>query len=126
MTVLQEVVVDSGKTFVAGSKFVFNHTLTRDDGGVYDLSGRTVRATIRKESDGDRVLDSTLEDIAVTVSVAATGSVTFLCSAAQSAFMMPPTFDQPPRTRAYVAQYFVVEDDYYPQMVRFYMRRKVN
>lgn len=118
-------IVDSGSTIVAGGAATFDNTITKD-GATYSLAGKTVKATIRAEIASGTVIHSTLEDIAVTVDDAVNGGVTFTLTPTMSALLTGANGLGPGLTANYLLQYVVVEDDYYPQILRFRVREKLN
>jgi hypothetical protein len=117
-------VVDSEQIVVAGSAFQFSNTLTID-GSAYNLTGKTVKITLRREDAPSIILDSTLEDHAVTVTTPLTGAVTATITAAESAYLSPEVY-KAGRTVPYVAQYKVVEDNYFAPLLRFHVRPKLD
>lgn len=125
------VVINSGVVGVAGAPLEFRNRLTRD-GVAYDLSGKTVTASVRKESDPYTSLGATLEDQAVTLAnldyTAAEGGVTFALDAARTTLLAPSAAVAPlaGMVENYVLQYKVVSDAYFPQALRFAVRRALD
>jgi hypothetical protein len=106
---------------VAGSPIEFEHTIQRDD-AVVNLTGKTVTATIRR-SWTSGVIDEDLEDIAVTLGATpASGEVDWTISGAVSELLAPYCPPDSVTPALFHLQYRVVEDDYYPQVFRFYVR----
>lgn len=123
-------------TVVIGSRADFRNILTRDS-LAYDFGTKTVTATVRKESKPDDVIDVTLEDVACGVEVATEDDMTlngldpadaadyrvavWTMTGDMSAHLEGPTF--PARVAAFTVQYFVEEDDFMPDLLRFRARR---
>lgn len=116
-------IVDSGSIVVIGGKATFDNVITKD-GATYDLTGKTVTATIRRESAPSTVIDATLEGISVTVDDASNGGVTFDLTTTLSALLTAPSAAGD--SIAYLVQYFVSTDSYYPQALRFHARLKMD
>ncbi len=119
-------VIDSKVVVVQDDTIEFRTTIKKN-GVAVDLTGKTVTATIRRESTADNVLNSAYEDIAVTngnVDTAATlGGVTFNFSPLSTYFTVPKRASN---AEAYLIQLYVVTDDYHPQLVRFGVRKKLD
>lgn len=112
---------------VPGQLYSFENVLTRDGGAVYDLTGKTVRATIRCSVNPNRVIDPQLEGMTVQLgnpeTPASAGGVTLAVSPALSALWTeaPPN---PTNAVAYTIQYWVVEDYWAAgQLLSFMVRR---
>ena len=118
-------IVDSGKVIVSGSAATFTVTITKDD-AVYDLTGKTVVATIRAEDDDRSVVDAALEDMAVTVPAGVLGATTRALSEAMSATLSGPRRGEPDAVKNYLVQYHVTTDSYYPQLLRFGVLRALD
>lgn len=115
--------VDSGKVIRAGSAATFLNTLTKD-GATYNLTGKTVVATIRATQRPNAVIDATLEDMAVTLSTAASGIVTFSLTAVMSALLSPGSGVLADAITYYDVAYKVTTDDYLvSQLLRFGVTR---
>jgi len=122
------IVVDSGSVIVAGGGATFDNVLSKD-GATYVLTGKTVVATIRAESDPSSVIDATLEDIAVTLGgtvAAALGGVQFTLTTAQTTLLAPGATLPALSLLNYLLQYKVVTDSYFPQLLRFAVRKKLD
>lgn len=119
-------VVDSKVVIVQNGTVEFRTTIKKN-GTAVDLTGKTVTATIRRESTPDNVLNSAYEDIAVTngnADTAATaGGVTFSFSPSSTYFTVPKRASD---AEPYLVQLYIVTDDYYPQLVRFGVRKELN
>ncbi len=112
------VVDEASGVAVKGSSVTFNNTIQKD-GSTYDLTGLTVKATIRAAAAPATSLGSALEDVSVTAA-GTVGAVSFsLGTAATELFDVPL---DPVRTALHLLQYHVIEDNFYPQMLRFEVR----
>lgn len=121
---LTQTTVDSLAVLVAGGDYVAMNRLLQN-GSNYDLTGKTVTATIRQFALPNAVLgDGDYEDIPVTLGndefSAALGGVQFAFSIAIADFPVPT---RPEDSSVYYIQYHVVEDGFYPQMLLFGVRR---
>jgi hypothetical protein len=116
-------VVDSGMVVAAGSTQEFRAKLTKN-GAVYNLTAKVVQATIRREDDFGTVLDASLEDIAVALgnpdTLLVDGGVTFTKDLNPNYFATPAN---PLHHYNYLVQFHVTTDDFYPDMLRFGVRR---
>lgn len=93
----------------------------RKDGEVLDLSGKTVKATIRAANNDQVALHADLEGFGTTLQDAAGGVARVALTSALAAHLdAPPTVTQ---TRAHYLQVVVVEDGYAPNPVKFNVRR---
>jgi len=113
-------ITDATGIVVSGGRHIFLNTITRD-AGTYNLTGKTVTATVRREDSPATVVDDDLEEIAVSLNVPSTGLVEWTLTAVMSAALLAPPF--PARTTTFTVQYHVVEDDFYPDLLRFRARR---
>jgi len=119
-------ITDATGIVVAGGRHIFRNTITRDD-APYDITGKTVTATVRREDAPSTVIavdehgDGPLEKIPVSLSDPATGLVEWTLTAEMSEALLAPPF--PARTANFTVQYHVVEDDFYPDLLRFRARR---
>lgn len=118
-------VVESGSVIVAGSSVIFQNTLTKDS-VTYDLTGKSVVATIRREDNPGTAIHETLEDEAVTLVTPATGVVSLTLSVAQTTLLAPPSYLQATSVIYYLLQYRVTTDNFYPSLLRFGVRRKLD
>ena len=114
---------------VAGSTIEFEHTITLD-GAAVDLTGKTVTASVRRSwvsgviSDGAEEEPETLDGLAVTLGAAPDdGDVDWQLEPEESALLEPYCPPDGVTPALFHLQYFVTEDDYYPQVFRFYVRR---
>jgi hypothetical protein len=119
------VYIQAAGYFVAGADWTFDNIIQKDD-AVYDLSAKTVFATIRRWDEQTVQVDTGFEDIVVTpgagsADTAANGGVAFSLDKAVTA--LAPTPDEAGSWDYYFVQYYVVEDDFYPQMLRFRVRK---
>ena len=121
----QPLIVDSEVTVVAGGRFDFDNVLTKD-GGVYDLTDKTVRLTIRSEDAPASIVDATLEDMVVTVDDPTAGGVAIQVTSVMSNKLALTTQYPVITTVPYLAQYKVIEDECYPQLLRFHARRPLD
>jgi len=111
---------------VRGQAVEFHNTL-KQNGSTYDLSGKTVQATIRLMSTPTTVVSASLEDVSVALAndetTAAAGGVTLALSAALTALL---TYTGEPvnpwHEENWLLQYHVTDDDFYPDMLRFKVR----
>lgn len=117
-------IVDSGKVIASGSAATFSNTITKDD-ATYNLTGKTVVATIRSETDDRSVVDASLEDIAVTNS-GIVGAVSFALTEAMGLKLAGPRRGEADSVENYLVQYHVTTDSYYPQLLRFGVRRALD
>jgi len=118
-------VVDSGVTVVQGGKFILDNVL-KLDGAAYNLTGKTVVCTIRREDEPGTVIDTDLEDISAAIDSAIGGEVSVVVTAAMSALLNPALTTEADVRDAFLAQYRVDPDKYYPQLLRFYVRRQLD
>lgn len=119
------VIVDSGSVIVSGGAAILDDTLTKD-GATYDLTGKTVVVTIRAEADHATVINAALEDVAVTVDDPTNGGVTVALTTTMTGYLGPPAVAGPSAVAYYLAQFKVVTDNYFPQLLRFGVRRKLD
>lgn len=115
-------IVDSGEIVVAGQTATFRLTLTKD-GAAYDLTGKTVRCTFRRESAPGTVLAPSLEDVAMNVSDPVNGVAEVTQELEPGHFTTPAPVE---RTTPYLVQSYVLQDDFYPQALRFHVRRALD
>ena len=119
-------VVDSLAVLVQDGTYEFRATITQD-GATYSLTGKTVTATMRAKKAPANVLNSAYEDMTVTTgnvdTTAALGGVTFTWSPSSTYFYAPARAES---WEDYFCQLYVVTDDFYPQLVRFGVRRKLD
>ena len=115
-------VVDAEGIAVAGRPINIVATL-QQGGSAVNLSGKTVRATVRWQGNPTVQLDASLEGTAVTVTTAASGIVTLALDEDQTAALA--TDPDPTKTRSYLVTFEVVDDDYEPQMLRFKARSSI-
>lgn len=121
-----QVVTDTDEIVVAGSEFVLVPTFTKD-GAVYNLTGKTVRITIRAEASPDAVVNAALEDMSVTLTSPTTGVGQVTVSTTDSGYLAPRIEGAAWRTVAYLVQGKVVEDNYQTTtLLRFKARRKLD
>lgn len=118
-------VVDSGITVVAGAPFGFTLVIERI-GAPMDLTGKTVTGTIRRESAGNTVLNALLEDIAFASAAPLTGVVSADLTTVQSTALAPVVAHGFEGTDSYLIQLHVMPDEYFPQLIRFYARKKLD
>lgn len=103
--------VSLGK-LVAGGIVLLDLTLTRD-GGVYNLTNKTVVATIRRQdNDAIAIGAGELEDMAVTVDDPTNGGVTLALSAAHTTLLAPPAYLPSTSYVYYLIQFKVTTDNY--------------
>jgi len=110
------ILVDSGQTLVQGGEAVFQNILTRD-GATYNLTGKTVKGTIRLETNPLIALHSSLEAFSVTVPAGVAGAVTFILTSAMGSHLIQP--DRIGSTNPHLLQYHVVEDDFRSEFLKF-------
>lgn len=113
-------IVKATQVVIVGATAEFLNTLTLDSGGVYDLTGKTVKVTVRDADDMGRIIHPTLEEIAVSLPDAPAGDVSFILSTG-----LTDLFSGHPdlvKTRPYRAQYKVATDDYKSQYLEFQVR----
>lgn len=118
-------VVESGSVIVAGSSVIFQNTLTKDS-VTYDLTGKSVVATIRREDTPGTVIDASLEDEAVTLVTPATGVVSLTLSVAQTTLLAPPSYLAATSVVYCLLQYRVTTDNFYPSLLRFGVRLRLD
>lgn len=93
----------------------------RKDGEVLDLTGKTVKATVRAANNDQVALHADLEGFGTTLQDAAGGVARVALTSALAAHLdPPPTVTQ---TRAHYLQVVVVEDGYAPNPIKFNVRR---
>lgn len=119
------VFVQADGYFVAGADWTFDNIIQKDD-ATYDLSAKTITATIRRWDEQTVIVDAGLEDIPVTAgagaaATAANGGVAF--SLDKAVTVLCPTPDEAGSWDYYFCQYYVAEDDFYPQMLRIRVRK---
>lgn len=123
------IVVDNDDVIVAGDIREFTNTLSRT-GGVYDLTGKTVEANVRKENAPSTVIHASLENLPVTLGntlvTAANGGVTLGLSAAQTALLSPPAYVSIEFVANHVIQYIVRTDGNSLQVFRFGVRLRLD
>ena len=108
---------------VAGTDIGFNDVIKRDAVAV-NLTGKTIRATIRQTARPLTVINAALEDIAITsTGTLASGEAEWTLQDTLSTHLTALTPTTPTQTTAFDLQYYIVQDDYYPQVHRFYARR---
>ena len=119
-------ITDATGIVVSGGRHIFRNTITRDD-LAYNITGKTVTATVRREDSPGTIIamdeygDGPLETIPVAITAPLTGLVEWTMTAAMSEALLAPPF--PARTTNFTVQYHVVEDDFYPDLLRFRARR---
>lgn len=123
----QSVVVESNKVIVGGGVADFINTITLD-GAVTDLSAHTLKSTIRRADDDPYTLiDVTLEDIVVLMTpTPAIGKVTTHLTTAMSVLLAPPVGSPPTDVKYYYLQYHDETGQWYPQLFRFGVRRRLD
>lgn len=119
------LVVESGKTIPVGRKIYLRPRLLRDRLPI-DLTGKTVTVTIRAEADPQTSLGAAWDDESVTLAnedyTAAQGGVAFQRE------LVAPTFVAPAPVEGgtpYLAEFYIVEDDYSPRKVRFHVTQSL-
>lgn len=116
-------VKDSRQVITVGRVADFQPRLMRD-GAAIDLTGKTVTATMRRESDPGTTLGAAWENMAVTLGnntyTAAQGGVRIAKELLASAFATPASLNA---SAAYVIEFYVVEDDYSPRPCRIGVTR---
>ena len=113
----EPVIVDNGD--VLPNRGVAELTTTiLQDGVALNLTGKTVVATIRRESQMDTVVNALLEDHDVVVTTPASGITTLTMVDATLQTIDVP--DDNTKAYPYLIAYKVVEDPYYPQFLRVY------
>ncbi len=122
------IVVEATGIVVVGQAVDFECTLQKD-AGTYNLTGKTVQATVRTAQAPATVIDALLEDHAValgnTSTTTANGGVTLTLTAVQSALLSG--LSDPTLTQAYLIQFFVVDDDFFiTQLLRFQARGQMD
>ena len=88
------------------------------DGSALNVTGKTVTATVRWESDSTGVLDAALEDHAVTLTTPANGIVTLTLTNADQQLLSVP--EDATVSRPYLIAFKVLEDDYFPDKLRIH------
>ena len=116
--------VESSGVAVAGTDIGFNDVIKRD-GVAVNLTGKTIKvASIRRMSAPNTVINAALEDIAITsTGTLASGEAEWTLQDTLSTHLTALTPTTPTQTTAFDLQYYIVQDDYYPQVHRFYARR---
>lgn len=126
MSSAQHTAVATNRVLVQDGTYEFRGVLKKD-GATYSVSGKTITATIRNAKNPTGVLNSSYEDISVTAgnsdTTAANGGVTFSFSPSSTYFYAPP---DPTEAETYYIQFYVSQDDYYPQLVEFGVRIKLD
>lgn len=126
MSSAQHTAVSTNRVLVQDGTYEFRGTIKKD-GATYSVSGKTVTATIRSKKNPTAVLNSSYEDIAVTSGnsevAAGSGGVTFSFSPSSTYFYAPP---DPTEHEWYYIQFYISQDDYYPQLVEFGVRIKLD
>ncbi len=114
-------VKDSGAIVPVGRLVDFQPRILRD-GAALSLAGKTVTATIRRESAPDTPLTG-FTDLACTLGndtyTAAEGGLQ-LQQELTSVFTVP---GNPRESYAYLVEFYIVDDDYSPQKLRFGVTR---
>lgn len=118
-------IVDSAEVIVAGQAVVFTLTVTKD-GATYNLTGKTLYATIRAKSRPNDVVHTDLEDHAVALVTAASGIVSVTLNATKTAYLAPSTARPATYEEPYLLQLRVAGDDYFPEALEFGVRRAIN
>lgn len=114
---------ESAGVSVAGTDIGFNDVIKRD-AVVLNLTGKTVRATIREVARPTTVVNAALEDMAISsTGTLASGEMEWTLQDTISTHLLALTPTDPTRTTICYVQYYIVQDDYYPQMHRFHVRR---
>lgn len=111
-------IVDSGSAVSNQTQLVITTTI-QQDAAAMNLTGKTVTATVRRESDHATVIHADLEDHAVTVTTAASGIVTLTLLAADMQKLTVAA--NPWESTPYLVAFKVVEDSYYPQPYRLHV-----
>lgn len=96
---------------VAGGAVTLDLALTKEN-AVYNLTGKTVVATIRRQDNDAGVIDASLEDMAVTVDDPTNGGVTLALSAAHTTLLAPPAYLPSTSYVYYLIQFKVTTDNY--------------
>ncbi len=127
MAKTHQTVVDSLRVLVLNGTYEFRGQIMRD-GTSYSVSGKTVTATIRNERYPGHTLHADYENISVTLgnsdTAASAGGVTFnLTPDSSKGFVAPPAAAE---YENYLLQLYVSTDDYYPQLIRFGVRRQLD
>lgn len=118
--------IDSLTVVVAGGAARFEPTIYID-GSALSLTGRTVTATIRALRAPDNILSSSYEDMSVTLGnddvTAANGGTRLDITLNATYFHTPQRAEE---WEDYFIQYHVQPDNYYPQALRFGVRRGID
>lgn len=117
-------VEDSLRTVVIGGTYTVATTI-KQDGAAYSVAGKTIKATIRHRQYPDQILHADYEDITVTAgndfTAAAAGGVEFTFTPdAAKGWTAPYRAEEESK---YVIQFYVSDDDYYPQLFQIGCRR---
>lgn len=119
--------IESREVAVAGTNIGFNDVIKRTESGVsavVNLTGKTIRATIRRSARPSTVINATLEDMAIVSTGTLTlGECEWTLDDLVSTHMEALCPADPTRTAMFDLQYYIVEDDYYPQIHRFPCRK---
>ena len=108
---------------VAGLPFTLVTTL-RLNGAVYDVTGDTITANLRRENDPYHVIDATCEDIAVTLTTPASGIVTLTITAPISALLRPYPGRYIDELASILARFTNVTDGIpFPEVLQFHVQR---
>lgn len=94
------------------------------DGAAVNLTGKTVTATIRAERAPNTAVNAALEDHAVALTTPASGICTLTLTDAQMQMLSAPLKVE--ETRTYICQLYVVDDSYYPDPIRLFIRNELN
>ena len=118
--------IESAEIAVAGTAIGFNDVIKRDDVAL-NLTGKTLRATIRRSARPSTVINAGLEDMVInSTGTLASGEAEWTLTEVLSNHLEALTPADPTRTTQFDLQYYVVQDDYYPQIHRFHVRRAVD
>ena len=123
MSTTSATVIDSLAVLVQNGTYEFRGVIEKD-GVTYSLVGKTVTATMRAKRAPANVLNSAYEDMTVTVgntdTASSAGGFTFTWSPSATYFYAPSRAEL---WEDYFCQLYVVTDDFYPQLIRFGVRR---
>ena len=127
MSKTSHTVVDSMRVLVLNGTYTVQGTIKKD-GTTYSVSGKTITATIRNRDFPSQVINSAYEDISVTSGyssvTASNGGFTFSFSPASANGFTAPADAEDYHT--YFIQLYVSNDDYYPQLIQFGVRKELN
>lgn len=122
----QHTAIATNRVLVQDGTYEFRGTIKKD-GATYSVAAKTITATIRSKENPTVPLNASYEDISVTAgnseTAAASGGVTFSFSPSSTYFFAPP---DPTEWETYYIQFYISNDDYYPQLVEFGVRIKLD